>query len=59
MRMLSQVEVQKITATKVIANKQFEYFKLHNKKIASTQCGLVDAVMNLSNVFGLTVSNQQ
>jgi hypothetical protein len=59
MRTLSEVEVQKVTAAEVIANKQLEYFKLHDKEIASTQRGLVDAVTNLSNVLGLAVSNQQ
>jgi hypothetical protein len=41
MRALSEVEVQKVAAAEVIANKQLEYFKLRDKEIASTQHGLV------------------
>jgi hypothetical protein len=36
MRTQSEVEVQKMAATEVIANKQLEYFKLRDKEIAST-----------------------
>jgi hypothetical protein len=57
MRNLSEVEVQKVAAADIIANKQLEYFKLRDKEILSTQRGLVKAVASLSDVLGRAFSS--
>jgi hypothetical protein len=58
MKVLSEVEVQKVTAAGTIANKQLEYFKLRDKEIAMNQRGLVEAVANLSHVIGMAVAKR-
>jgi hypothetical protein len=48
MQKLRDMEECKVVAVAQIADKQLEYFKLQDSKVATTQRGLVQAVNSLS-----------
>ena len=51
MKRLSEMEEKKVLATRDIADKQLEYFKIRDSQIAITQRGLVQAVQGLSEAI--------
>ena len=48
---LSNTEERKVAAASEIADKQLQYFRIRDSEIAVTQCGLVQAVNNLSEAI--------
>jgi roadblock/LC7 domain-containing protein len=48
MQKLSEIEKKKVLAAGEIVDKQLQYFRIRDSKIAVIQCGLVQAVNGLS-----------